>query len=1037
MKLRLSAVVALIGLSLTLGLSDIKGQQGPPPVEFVPGEVIVQFDRNVSATGRAAILAQRGGTSLKKYEFLDMERVAVAPGRTVAEAVADFQSSAGVVAASPNFIRRTTQQVPPPNDPSWLNGSLYGMVRISAQPAWTAFGGGSSSVVIANIDTGVDYTHPDLAANIWVNPGEIPGNGIDDDTNGYIDDIHGIDAINNDSNPMDDNGHGSHTAGTSAAVGNNGVGVVGVSWNAKTLICKFLSAGGSGSDGNAIECLNYIVFMKTQRNINIRVTNNSWGGGGFNPSLSNAFLAAGNAGIINMCAAGNGGADNVGDNNDVTPFYPASYTLDSIISVASSNSLDNRANSSNFGVVSVDLAAPGVSILSTFPNNSYGSISGTSMATPHVSGAAAYLAGLDNTLSVASIRQLLLSNVDVLPQWQGVVASGGRLNLFAAAQDVAPAPPATAVFLGSDTNTQGNWPGGYGTDGYRIVGDQTSLPAYATLTPTGHQEFTWAASTSDPRALLRAGQQTRVAATWYSADTFDIDVNITGGVPSRIALYMVDWDTTSRAQQIQVLNAANNAVLDTRNASNFNGGLYLAWNILGNVRFRITRTAGSNAVVSGVFFGAPGNLPPVVALTSPAPGANFNVGQTVPLAANASDPDGTIQSVAFYANGGLLNTDNTAPYEFNWATAPAGPHSLTAVATDNLGAQTTSAAVNITVGGGGGGPTAVFVGSDGSTQGDWSDTYGDDGYLIVGDQTSLPGYATVNPLGNLSWTWEANSVDPRALERVGGGRVAATWYAASAFDVDVTISGGTPRQVALYFVDFDNAGRSQRVDVLNATTLAVLDTRTLGSFAGGQYLVWDVQGNVKFRITRLAGANAVLSGLFFGGGAPPPPPPGADVDFIGTDTGTLGNWQGAFGADGHSIVSDTTNLPGYAQVAPVGHSTWVWDPAPVDVRALQRSGGGRVAATWYGETFDVNVDLSGGQPHEVAIYFVDYDFNSRSQRVDVLDASTLAVLDTRTVNNFTGGVYLVWNVTGNVKFRITRLAGANAVLSGVFLAPPN
>ena len=500
---------------------------------------------------------------------------------------------------------------------------------------------------------------------------------------------------------------------------------------------------------------------------------------------------------------------------------------------------------------------------------------------------------------------------------------------------------------------------------------------------------------------------------------------------------MLDWDTSARAQQIQVLNAANNAVLDTRNANNFNGGLYLAWNVRGNVKFRVTRTAGFNAVVSGVFFGAAGNLPPVVALTSPAPGANFNVGQPVPLAATASDSDGTIQSVAFFANGNPLNTDMNAPYSFNWTTAPAGPHSLTAVATDNLGAQTTSAPVNITVGGGGGGPTAVFVGSDGSTQGDWSDLYGDDGYLIVGDQTSLPGYATVNPLGNLSWTWEANSVDPRALERAGGGRVAATWYAASAFDVDVTISGGTAQQVALYFVDFDNAGRSQRIDVLNATTLAVLDTRTLGNFTGGQYLVWNVQGNVKFRITRLGAANAVLSGLFFGGGAPPPPPPGAVVSFIGTDPGTQGNWLGTFGADGHSIVSDTTNLPGYAQVSPVGNSTYVWDPAPADVRALQRSGGGRVAATWYGETFDVNVNLSGGQPHEVAIYFVDYDFNSRSQRIDVLDAATLAVLDTRTINNFTGGVYLVWNVTGNVKFRITRLAGANAVLSGVFLAPPN
>ncbi len=568
-----------------------------------------------------------------------------------------------------------------------------------------------------------------------------------------------------------------------------------------------------------------------------------------------------------------------------------------------------------------------------------------------------------------------------------------------------------------------------------IVADQTDLPSYAQLTPSGHQEFVWTPSTSDPRALLRASGPGRLAATWYSGTSFDIDVNITDGNTHRVALYMVDWDTTTRSQRIDVLNAANSQILDTRTVNNFSGGQYLVWNISGHVKFRVTRLAGPNSIISGVFFGD-SNLPPIVALTSPLPGANFNVGQTVPLAANASDPDGTVASVAFFANGNLLNTDMTAPYSFNWTTAPAGPHSLTAVATDNLGLQTTSAPVNITVGGGGGGPTATFVGSDAATQGDWPEAYGDDGYVIVGDQTSLPAYATVNPIGNLSWTFDANSSDPRALQRVGGGRVAATWYAATSFDVDVTITGGTPRQVSLYMVDFDFGGRSQRVDVLNAATLAVLDTRTINNFTGGQYFVWNVQGAVKFRVTRLTGPNAVLNGLFFGPGNPPPPPT-AVVTFIGNDGATQGNWPGAYGADGHVIVSDTTSLPGYAQVAPIGQLSYVWDPAPSDVRALQRSGGGRVAATWYGETFDVDVNLSGGQPHEVALYFVDYDTTTRSQRIDVLDAGTSAVLDTRTLNNFSGGQYLVWNVTGHVRIRVTRLAGPNAVVSGVFLAPPN
>ncbi len=151
------------------------------------------------------------------------------------------------------------------------------MERIQAQPVWTNFTNGSPDVVVADIDSGVDYTHPDLAANMWVNPGEVPGNGLDDDGNGYVDDVHGIDASNGDSDPMDDHGHGTHTAGTIGATGDNGAGVVGVAWGSRILACKFLDSSGSGTDAGAIECFNYLVALK-QRGVNIRVSNNSWGG---------------------------------------------------------------------------------------------------------------------------------------------------------------------------------------------------------------------------------------------------------------------------------------------------------------------------------------------------------------------------------------------------------------------------------------------------------------------------------------------------------------------------------------------------------------------------------------------------------------------------------------------------------------------------------------------------------------------------------------------------------------------------------------
>jgi len=207
-----------------------------------------------------------------------------------------------------------------PNDPS--AGSLWGLDAVSAPTAWNT-GTGTGRTIVAVIDSGIAYNHPDLKDNIWRNPGEIAGNGIDDDLNGYVDDVFGIDAVNHDTNPMDDNSHGTHTSGTIAAVGNNGVGVVGVNWNAKVLACKFLNAAGSGSDAGAIECFNYIVALKT-RGQNIRVSSNSWGGnrsGPIDQALKDAIDAAGNNGILNVFAAGNFGA-----NNETNPFDPASFS---------------------------------------------------------------------------------------------------------------------------------------------------------------------------------------------------------------------------------------------------------------------------------------------------------------------------------------------------------------------------------------------------------------------------------------------------------------------------------------------------------------------------------------------------------------------------------------------------------------------------------------------------------------------------------------------------------------------------------------
>ena len=312
--------------------------------------------------------------------------------------------------------------------------------------------------MVAGIDTGVKYDHPDLAANMWTNPGEIAANGLDDDGNGYVDDVHGIDTFNHDSNPMDDNGHGTHTAGTIGAVGNNGIGVVGVNWTVKMLACKFLDAAGNGSDAGAIECFNYITWLKNH-GVNIRVSNNSWGSyrnllAPFPQLLKDAIDAAGDAGIINIFAAGNGGADGRGDDIDVMRHDPASFTSPSIVSVAAATRLNNsRWSSSNYGDTDVDLAAPGVDVVSTWipvvPGCTpvcYARLNGTSMAAPHVAGAAALLLAQSPNVPVAGLKSLLLSNVQTGSGWSGFVLTGGRLNVFTAANALnANASPAVSI----------------------------------------------------------------------------------------------------------------------------------------------------------------------------------------------------------------------------------------------------------------------------------------------------------------------------------------------------------------------------------------------------------------------------------------------------------------------------------------------------------------------------------------------------------------------------------------------------------------
>lgn len=372
---------------------------------------------------------------VQNYQLVPNLYEAKIVGQSLVTTLENLQPNTKVELVQPN-ARFSVENVP--NDPSFSR--LYAMnnsgqtggtfdADIDAAEAWNSTTG-TGQTVVAVIDTGVDYNHPDLAANIWTNPGEIAGNGVDDDGNGYVDDIHGYDFVNNDANPMDDNGHGTHVSGTIGAVGNNGIGVAGVNWHTKIMALKFLDASGSGYLSDAIRALDYAVANGA------RISNNSWGGGGYEATLGQAIARAGAIGHIFVAAAGNSA-----NNNDVKSSYPANYAYDNVVAVAATDQNDNLASFSNYGPTTVDIAAPGVSIYSTLPGNSYASYSGTSMATPHVTGALSLYLDANPTATYKQAINALYQSADSLPSLQNRVAGARRLNVGKMLQGTSTAPP--------------------------------------------------------------------------------------------------------------------------------------------------------------------------------------------------------------------------------------------------------------------------------------------------------------------------------------------------------------------------------------------------------------------------------------------------------------------------------------------------------------------------------------------------------------------------------------------------------------------
>jgi subtilisin family serine protease len=351
---------------------------------------------------------------------------------SVANLTNSLASAACVDIAEPDYVVTVSDTTP--NDPSY--SSLWGMSKIEMPKVWD-MSVGSGEEVVAVFDTGTDLDHEDLVNNLWQNTAEIPGNGIDDDDNGYVDDVYGWDFYAEDNDPNDVYGHGSHVAGTIGAEGGNAVGVAGVNWNIKIMTIKFFGRNASGVlEGFASDAADgmYYVITQKKRGIPVRVTNHSWGGSGFSYIFRDAMEAAAGQDIMHVVAAGNDGSLN----NDTDPQYPASYNLDSILAIANTTQSDGLNASSHYGATSVDIGAPGTSIYSISMGGGYKYMSGTSMSSPHVAGVAALMFGYMPELSRQQVRQAIIAGVDPLPALSGKCVTGGRLNAYGAFEEVGP-----------------------------------------------------------------------------------------------------------------------------------------------------------------------------------------------------------------------------------------------------------------------------------------------------------------------------------------------------------------------------------------------------------------------------------------------------------------------------------------------------------------------------------------------------------------------------------------------------------------------
>lgn len=428
------------GNSSAPGLSQNSNAGG-----IIQNEVLIKFKSGISESGKSTALKAISGAIQEQIITQEMKDegdegfYVVKTNINAIEAINRASGNSLIEIIEPNQLYIHQQTATTPDDYFYGTGQLWGLngtYGSNANVAWANNNTGRSTVYVGIVDEGVMYNHPDLVNNMWTNPNEIV-DGIDNDRNGYIDDVRGWDFANNDASVYDGlstnnvDAHGTHVSGTIGGLGNNSIGVVGMNWNVKIIPTKFLGIGG-GSTSNAIKAIDYLTNLKKNKKINIVASNNSWGGGSYSKLLLAAIQRADKAGILFIAAAGNAGS-----NIDASPNYPASYISPNVIAVSAIDVNGLLTSWSNYGVKTVALGAPGDNIISTVPGPNgvgYAAYSGTSMATPHVTAAVALYAAKNyptSTNQAASqiIKKAIINNTIATPSLSGKTSTGGRLNV--------------------------------------------------------------------------------------------------------------------------------------------------------------------------------------------------------------------------------------------------------------------------------------------------------------------------------------------------------------------------------------------------------------------------------------------------------------------------------------------------------------------------------------------------------------------------------------------------------------------------------